>query len=295
MHRAPSPRLGSPRALLARYHLRPKHSWGQNFLNCPQLAAHIAQVAVTPPGGTVIEIGAGLGALTVPLLAVASRVVAVERDRDMAQVLRKELAEPLESGRLVLIEADAKGVDYGDWLASGPLPRVVTGSLPYQLTGALLTRIAAAGPYLDRAALLVQLEVAERIVASPGCASYGALSVFLQAQFETRKALSVKRGAFFPQPRVDSALIVLLPRRPAVTLETQTFRSFVLSAFQQRRKKLRNAWARLLRPEALALAAAEAGIDLDQRGEVLSAVDFARMAQAADRLDVTCSFHAEET
>jgi 16S rRNA (adenine1518-N6/adenine1519-N6)-dimethyltransferase len=266
------------RELLARHALRPKKSWGQNFLGNAELAARIAELATTPAGGTVVEIGAGLGALTRPLLERAARVVAIERDRDLVGVLREEFASSLATGQLVLEEADAKAVDYRALAALGPRPHVVAGNLPYQLTGVLLERITGVGEHLDRVVVLVQLEVADRMVAAAGTPSYGGLSVFLQAQFEPRRAMLVRKGAFYPEPRVDSAVVVLEPRRPPVTRETDLFRALVAAAFGQRRKQLKNAWRDVVEPTVLESAAARAGIDLGRRGETLGVAEFARMA-----------------
>ena len=271
------------RELLARHALRPKKSWGQNFLGNAELATRIAELATTPAGGTVVEIGAGLGALTGPLLGRAARVVAIERDRDLVRVLREEFASSLATGQLVLEEADAKAADYRALSALGPRPHVVGGNLPYQLTGVLLERITAVAEHLDRAVVLVQLEVADRMVAAAGTPSYGALSVFLQAQFEPRRAMLVRKGAFYPEPRVDSAVVVLEPRRPPIARETDAFRALVAAAFGQRRKQLKNAWREVVGPPELDSAAMRAGIDLGRRGETLGVAEFARMAREIER------------
>jgi 16S rRNA (adenine1518-N6/adenine1519-N6)-dimethyltransferase len=270
----------SPKAVLQSHGLRAKRQFGQNFLCDARLAARISQWATTPAEGTVVEIGAGLGALTLPLLARAARVVAIERDRDLIAALRLELAAPIAEGRLVLVEADAKTVDLTALFRDTPLPRVVAGNLPYQITGPLLEKTAASRPLIQRAVLMVQLEVADRIVAEPGSASYGALSVFIQAQYEARRALVVRRGAFYPQPKVDSAVVLLDPLSPPIAEETTTFRTVVKAAFAQRRKKLRNAWRGLMSGSLadLAAAAERAGVDLDARGESLTVEQFARMA-----------------
>jgi 16S rRNA (adenine1518-N6/adenine1519-N6)-dimethyltransferase len=271
----------SPKALLVSHGLRPKRQFGQNFLADARLAARIAEVATTPAGGTVVEIGAGTGALTRPLLQRAARVVAIERDRDLVPVLAREYAPEIEAGRLALEEADAKQAPLQRWLESGPPPRVLAGNLPYQITGPLLERAIALADTVDQVVLLVQLEVANRLAAAPGSDSYGALSVFAQARFEIRRELVVRRGAFYPQPGVDSALVVLTPRRSPLAVETDAFRAVVKAAFAQRRKKLRNAWRGVMdtTPEQLGRAADRAGIDLDVRGETLGVEDFRRMAE----------------
>jgi 16S rRNA (adenine1518-N6/adenine1519-N6)-dimethyltransferase len=186
----------------------------------------------------------------------------------------------------VLLEANAKTADYEGLLASLPRPHVVAGNLPYQLTGVLLERLTTLADELDRAVVLVQAEVACRIAARPSTPAYGALSVFVQAQFSPRQALSIKAGAFFPQPSVDSVVVVLEPRRPPVTAETPIFQQVVKLAFHQRRKQLKNAWSSLLGREQLEQAARRAGIALEARGETLGVEAFARMAQAVAELGV---------
>jgi 16S rRNA (adenine1518-N6/adenine1519-N6)-dimethyltransferase len=271
----------SPSATLARLGLSAKKHFGQNFLADARIAARIAELATPAAAGTVVEIGAGLGALTRPLLARAGHVVAIERDRDMVPALRAEFAGEIAADRLSLIEADAKQADLAALLASGPEPRVLAGNLPYQITGPLLQRAVAIGEHLSRVVFLVQLEVADRLVAAPSTARYGALSVFVQARYAVRREFIVRRGAFFPQPGVDSAVVLLEPHTPPAARETEAFRSLVKGAFGQRRKKLRNAWAGVLGAsnEELASAAVRAGIDLNLRGETLDVHAFSRMAE----------------
>jgi 16S rRNA (adenine1518-N6/adenine1519-N6)-dimethyltransferase len=249
------------------------------------LAARIAELAVPTPAGTAIEIGAGLGALTRPLLDRARCVIAIERDRDMCRFLREDLEQHLLSGRLALLEADAKAIGLSELVAGRPAPHVLTGNLPYQISGPILRLATAAAGSVARVVFLVQLEVAERVIALPATEEYGALSVFLQARFEARRVLLVRRGAFYPQPSVDSAVISLAPRATPLAGETQAFRELVVAAFAQRRKKLRNAWHGVLGldADALARAAREADIDLDVRGETLSPGQFASMEREVSR------------
>lgn len=269
----------SPKALLERYGLKPKYSFGQNFLADERLAARIAE-ACAARGGSVIELGSGLGALTRPLLASGvSYVLAVERDRDLVPALGQELAGEIEAGRLAILEEDAKAVDFATALEGKPRPHVVAGNLPFQITGPLLQKAVHAAPSIERAVFLVQLEVADRLAAAAGSDSYGALSVFAQRAFVVERAFVIKRGAFYPQPNVDSAVVTLVPRGAGP--ETQTFRNVVKLAFQKRRKQLKNAWAGLGADRGIALAdaAARAGIDLSARGETLTVTDFQRMTE----------------
>ena len=273
------PPKAAPELLRARG-LRPKKSFGQNFLVDRRIAAAIAEAATTPAGGVVLELGAGLGALTRPLLDRAARVVAVERDRDLVPILSAELEAERNAGRLEILEADAAQLDWLAALAAGPAPRVVAGNLPYQITGRLLERATQLAREIDRAVFMVQSEVADRLVAPAGGDAYGALSVFAQAAFSIRKLLTARAGAFHPRPDVDSAVVVLEPHATPRAVETDRFRQAVRAAFEMRRKTLRNAWKGLYgwSRDDLERAAAQAGISLDARGETLSVEQFARLA-----------------
>lgn len=263
--------------------LTPKKKLGQNFLVDAHAARVIAEAATTPEGGTVVEIGAGLGALTRPLLARAAHVTAIEFDRDLVPILREDLAAEIAAARLDLIEGDAAGVDWADKLASGSRPRVVAGNLPYLITGKLIEKAVGLAASIDRAVFMVQAEVADRLAAPPDGEAYGALSVFVQAAFEVKRILTVKGGAFHPRPEVDSAVVLLVPHRPSRAEETPAFRAAVKAAFGARRKTLRNAWKNLYgwSREELDERAREAGIDLGARGETLAVEDFARIAKLA--------------
>ena len=151
----------SPRALLEKHGLRAKKSWGQNFLGDEEILDHIARLAVEAAGDRVIELGAGLGHLTARLLARGADVIAVERDRDLAAVLREELG-----GRIRLLEADAARLEYLPLARGGKV--AVVGNLPYHLTSPILFGLLDQADVVGRAVLLVQREVAERLAAAPG-------------------------------------------------------------------------------------------------------------------------------
>lgn len=269
-----------PKDHLSALGLRPKHHFGQNFLADEGLARRIAELCTPRPSGVVVEIGAGLGALTAPLLTRARKVVAIERDRDLVPALCERFADEIAGGQLLIEEADAKTLDWFAHFAPDE-PVQLAGNLPYQITGPLIERLCAVAPRLAHAVVLVQLEVAQRLVAKPGADDYGALSVFVQAQFVATREVVVRRGAFYPQPNVDSAVVSLAPRQPPLAHETAEFRELVRRAFQQRRKQLRNAWrgACGASDERLTEAARAAGIDLSQRGEMLEVARFWQMAQ----------------
>lgn len=260
--------------------LSAKKSFGQNFLVDPMRTDRIAELATSNGEGVVVEVGAGLGALTEPLIQRAAHVVAIERDRDLCPILRDAFADPIAAGKLTLLEADAKQVDLAALFEGRAGPRVLAGNLPYQLTGPLLEKTTTLSALLDRAVFMVQAEVAARLVAAPGSEDYGALTVFASAAFNVKRAFSVGPGAFHPRPGVDSAVIVLTPSKRAE--ETETFRAAVRAAFAQRRKTLRNAWRALSATANVAACAEKANIDLDRRGETLSVEEFARFAAEID-------------
>ena len=263
--------------------LRPKKRFGQNFLADVHAARLIAEAATTPEGGTVVEIGPGLGSLTKPLLARAARVTVIEYDRDLVPLLREDLGEAEAAGQLRVIEADALEVDWGAELVGGPRPHVIAGNLPYLITGRLLEKATQLADEIDGAVFMLQAEVADRLAAPAGGDAYGALSVFVQAAFSVKKILTVRGGAFYPKPDVDSAVVHLVPHRPRRAAETEAFRLAVRGAFGMRRKTLRNAWKGIYgwSREELEAAAATAQVSLDARGETLPVEAFARLAALA--------------
>jgi 16S rRNA (adenine1518-N6/adenine1519-N6)-dimethyltransferase len=275
--------LPPPRHLLERYGLRPKYSFGQNFLSDPRLLQKVADAITTgldPADGVhILELGAGLGALTSALLEQGFRVTAIERDRDLMPVLSELFVSEISEGRLRLVEADAKTADYEELLAGSKQP-VLAGNLPYQITGPLLEKAITSPIPWQRVVFLVQKEVADRLVAAPGSAAYGALSVYCQARFRPERALVLSGGAFYPPPRVDSALVRLVPHAELVASETPLFRQVVSLAFAARRKTLRNAWKGLAPADELARASNEVGISLDARGETLGVESFAALTRA---------------
>ncbi len=274
--------MSDPRHVLSSRQLRPKKSFGQNFLIVARYVDAIADACVAgEPDALVVELGAGTGVLTAALLARGALVVAVERDRDLIPVLETEFADAIAAGRLFVLEADAKQVDLQAIVRERGRARcVLAGNLPYQLTGPLLERATQSRSLVTRVVFLVQKEVAERLAAAPRTKTYGALTVFVAAQFAVRLVVHVPRSAFFPAPDVDSAVVSFTPREPPLTEETPAFQRVVKGAFSQRRKTLRNAWSKLADGAVLAAAAAATGISLDQRGEELSPETFAAFALA---------------
>jgi 16S rRNA (adenine1518-N6/adenine1519-N6)-dimethyltransferase len=269
------------RALLERHGLRAKKSWGQNFLHDQRVVDRIVAAAQAGPDQVVVEIGAGLGALTRKLAAGGGRIIAVERDPDLIPILRHELqAFP----RAEVVAADAMAFDFVAAAQKAGRPITVLGNLPYQITSPLLFRIvesAAAGTVIDRAVLMVQKEVADRIVARPGGKIYGRLSVMVQAVAEAQILFHVGPGAFLPQPNVTSTVFSLIPRATAKVAagESRLFAVLVRAAFGGRRKMLRRSLEPLFGGAPLTAAFEQAQIPGTRRAEELSVDDFARLAR----------------
>jgi 16S rRNA (adenine1518-N6/adenine1519-N6)-dimethyltransferase len=260
-----------PAELLRAHGLRPKKEWGQNFLGDAGILEALAALARLQPGDTVVELGAGLGHLTRALLATGARVVAVERDRELAPILRDELP------RAEVVEADAKSFDLRTVAADGKV--IVCGNLPYHLTSPILFHLLEQRALVRRAVLLLQREVAVRVAAQPGGRDYGILSVLVQQGADARIGLEVGRHAFTPPPQVDSSALVLefLEKPRAEVRDEERFRAVVKTAFAQRRKTLWNALAPL---EGGRAALERAGIDPKRRAETLSVAEFAAIERA---------------
>ncbi len=278
---SPTPYPG-PRALLDKYRLRAKKSWGQNFLGDEAILDTIARLAVERQGEVVVELGAGLGHLTARLLARGARVVAVERDRDMARVLRGELGEAVR-----LLEADAARLDYRALAveAGEGGPVAVVGNLPYHLSSPILFSLLDQADAVSRAVLLLQREVAERLSAAPGTKAWGLLSVLLQQRAEVTVERRVPPGAFLPPPKVESAVVrVAFGPSRAEVVDPARFRRLVKAGFAQRRKTLGNALraSRLGPPASRAAALRAAGIDAARRGETLAVAEWAALERALD-------------
>lgn len=266
--------------------LHAQKRFGQNFLTDANVCRRIAEAAMpgeVTPRGTVLEIGPGLGALTTPLLGRAGHVVAVDLDPEMIACLADDFAPEIAAGALTLVHGDGVAIDWLALLAAHPAPHVVTGNLPYLVTGRFLEHAVRVASQVERVVFMVQLEVAERLIAAPGTKEYGALTVFVRASYEVLRLLVVKAGAFHPRPDVDSAVVVLTPRA-MVLPETDTFRALVRAGFAMRRKTLRNTWRALgeLWPTIEAVAA-ELKLDLGLRAETLSPEQFDQIASAVDR------------
>jgi len=277
-----TPAFEDPRVTLGRHGLLPKRSFSQNFLVARPTVEAIARAPNLSFDETVIEIGPGVGTLTAALLRRGADVLAVERDRDMAALLRQEFAD---FPRFRLMEADATGLDFAALHAQEGRDLVVVGNLPYAITGALMRTLMRGRAEMREAVVMVQREVAARLGAEAGSEAYGALSVFTQASFQVERLLQVSPGSFHPPPRVASAVVRLRPLAQPRALETAAFRVVVKAAFGGRRKTLRKALAPLVTSGPTSRERLDAaGIDSGLRGETLDVETFASLAKQFEDL-----------
>jgi len=261
-----------------------KESWGQNFLHDRSVLARIVAAAGAGADDVVVELGAGLGTLTAALAGVSPpprRIVAVERDPDMQRVLAAELHD---QAHVEVMNADALAFDYAAARAAAGRPVVVVGNLPYQIASALILSLVEAGARGDvaRAVVMVQREMAQRIVAPPGSRTYGRLTIAVAQRAEARMLFHVRPGSFHPAPAVTSSVLVLVPRAAplAPVRDAALFEDVVKQAFATRRKMLRRALGSAFGDAVAGAALAASGIEGTKRAEQLSVADFARLADA---------------
>jgi 16S rRNA (adenine1518-N6/adenine1519-N6)-dimethyltransferase len=264
------------RELARQLGLRPTKTLGQNFLHDANTIRRIVRTAGLRPDDVVCEVGPGLGSLTLGLLPEVARVTAVEIDPRLADQLPRTVADraPAYADRLTVVAADALRITG----LPGPAPTALVANLPYNVAVPVLLHLLELFPSLDRALVLVQAEVAERLAAAPGAPAYGVPSVKAAWYGEVRRAGAVGRRVFWPEPNVDSGLVALVRRPPPPGDRAATF-AVVDAAFATRRKTLRAAlagWAG--GPAAAEARLRAAGIDPGTRGERLSVADFARLA-----------------
>ena len=271
------------RDLAGRLGVRPTKSLGQNFVVDAGTVRRIVRIAQVAPGERVVEIGPGLGSLTLGLLDAGADVVAVEIDPVLAGQLPLTVAEraPELAGRLTVLTADALTLA----TLPGPPPTALVANLPYNVAVPVLLSFLARFDSLERVLVMVQAEVADRLVAPPGSRTYGIPSAKAAWYASARSAGSIGRAVFWPVPRVDSSLVALERRDPpSTTASRQEVFAVVDAAFAQRRKMLRSALAGIAGSGAAAAAAlVAAGVDPTSRGERLDIAAFARIAEQLHR------------
>ena len=269
---------------------RRRRALGQHFLADPGVAARIVEAVGARASDCVCEIGAGDGALTRALAARAGRLIALEVDPALYERLAAAAAHWPDARHVEIRLADARGFPYETLRALRPDPAgrvLVVGNLPYSVSKAILERLLAVHLMLDRAVLMLQREVAERLAAAPGGREYGALSVFWQRWATVSQLLVVPPEAFRPPPAVESAVVtVTFEAMPRVDVaDEHVFTRVVRAAFGQRRKTLANALrgGGLGSASGLTSALTAAGIDGGRRAETLTLVEFARLSDALHR------------
>jgi 16S rRNA (adenine1518-N6/adenine1519-N6)-dimethyltransferase len=267
------------RGLAAELDVRPTKKLGQNFVHDPNTVRRIVELAGVTPDDVVLEVGPGLGSLTLGLLATGARVVAVEIDPKLAERLPKTVAErgPEAADRLTVIGADALRVTREQL----PEPTALVANLPYNVAVPVVLHLLAELPSLQTGLVMVQTEVADRMAAGPGSRIYGVPSVKLAWYGTARKVAAVPRSVFWPVPTVDSALVAFERAAAPASGDRDRLFGIIDAAFSQRRKTLRAAlagWAGSAERAGELLAAA--GIDPRTRGEQLDVHDFVKIAAA---------------
>ncbi len=275
--------LGSAevRLLAAELDLRPTKQRGQNFVIDPNTVRRIVRESGVGENDVVVEVGPGLGSLTLALLEVAGRVVAIELDELLAGRLPRTIAEhaPAQAERFEVVLGDAMRITE----VPGPPPTALVANLPYNVSVPVLLHLLALLPSLERGLVMVQSEVADRLAARPGSKVYGVPSVKAAWYADVRRAGAIGRNVFWPAPNVDSGLVAWTRREPPATSATreQVF-AVVDAAFAQRRKALRGVLRALAPAERVDAALEQAGVSPLARGETLSVEDYVRLAEALD-------------
>lgn len=266
------------RALLASHGLEPSRALGQNFVADPNTVRRIARLAAVGPGDRVVEIGAGLGSLTLALCEVGAEVTAVELDRHLLPILR-EVAEPAGA---TVVAGDAMALDWDEVL--GPpdpeRPWVLVANLPYNIATPLVLDLLEGVPQIERMLVMVQLEVGERLAAHPGSRTYGIPSVKLAWWADAQVVGKVPPTVFVPPPRVESGLVDIRRKQPPADEATRAVAFRLIEAgFQQRRKMLRRSLAGVVDPAGFEAA----GIRPEARAEELALEDWLRLVPHVTR------------
>lgn len=279
--------MTSPRALLTAWNIRAKKQLGQNFLKDANVARAIVSKAAIGGDDVVLEIGPGLGAITIPAAKAARRVVAVDKDGRIIDLLKTEL---LAAGidNVDIREADILQVDLLSLSPDAGRPLVVMGNLPYNISSQVIVQLIHARSTIDRAVLMLQKEMAQRICAGPGSRDYGRLSVMLGYCATTKVLMQVRAPQFFPAPKVDSTVVGIQFAEPPPVPADDVALLFqvVKAAFGKRRKTLRNALSQSdlnLEPSICERLLTQVQIDPMRRAESLSVAAFVRLSNIVGR------------
>lgn len=280
--------MTSPRILLAGHNIRPKKQLGQNFLTNPATASMIAKLSGISPEDVVLEIGAGLGALTIPLACTSQKVYAVETDRRIINILKTEI-HLNKLSNIVIIKNNILHFDIKAFAEKVGRKIVIIGNLPYNISSQILVKIINSRNMVSRAVLMFQKELAQRITAQPNCKDYGRLAVMLQYSSDIKKLTEVKASLFYPKPKVDSEVIELsFKKKIAYPAHDELFFHMVIkAAFANRRKTLKNSLSASeikLDKNRAKHVLESSGIDPIRRAETLNIEEFVKLSNNIGRM-----------
>jgi 16S rRNA (adenine1518-N6/adenine1519-N6)-dimethyltransferase len=266
---------------LREYGLFPRKRLGQHFLVDPNILNKVIRTAQVGKEDVVLEVGPGLGAMTLALAREVKKVIAIEIDRKLAAILKEKVTV---HPNVEVVESDILRVDFKHFFQKEGHPIKVVANLPYQISTPLLFRFIESKEAFSTFTLMLQKEVAERMVAPPGKKEYGPLSIFAQMFLDVSIRFFIKPSAFSPPPKVESAVVHMVwKEKPMVqTNDEQWFKKVVKACFGYRRKTLSNALkhSELSLPESIALSMGKIGIDPRRRPETLTIEEFTKLAEA---------------
>ncbi len=274
-----------PSQLLRKKDIFPRKDFGQNFLSCEQTAKMIVKRAGIDKDDTVLEIGSGLGALTIEASRRAKKVYGIEKDSRLVDLLKEEIAESGQNN-IEIVNKDIIKLNIDEFVPEQRKKLVIIGNLPYNISSQILFKLVGEREFIKRAYLMFQLELANRITASPGTKDYSRLSAVMQYCAEVKPVADIKPHLFFPKPQVQSRVVeVIFFDSPACSREKEKFLFTVIkAAFSKRRKTLKNSLAgndlSISREEAEAILTA-AEIDPVRRGETVTVEEFKSLARQA--------------
>jgi 16S rRNA (adenine1518-N6/adenine1519-N6)-dimethyltransferase len=276
--------MSSPRSLFSEWNLRPKKQLGQNFLADPSTARMIISRAGLTPDDVVLEIGAGLGALTFPAARLVKQLYAVEKDVDLARVLESEVRGQ-DIGNVIILNKDIFDVNIRETIGNMKEKLIVLGNLPYNISSPVLFYLIDARDVVGRAVLMFQKELARRLMAVPGTKDYGRLSVMLQYFADLKRTATVSAHLFVPKPKVDSEVIEITFKKiiENPVADEGLLSEIVKAAFGKRRKTLKNALADSslnADAETIGRILSNTGISPTRRAETLSVSEFVNLGNA---------------
>jgi 16S rRNA (adenine1518-N6/adenine1519-N6)-dimethyltransferase len=270
----------SIRQELEAYGLIPRKGWGQHFLTDPNILNKVIRTAELEEGDVVLEVGAGLGEMTLAMARQIRKVIAVEIDPKLVEILRKKASS---FSNVEIVKGDVLKINFSQLYNREGKRLKVVANLPYKISTPLLFRFVESRDVLSTLTLMLQREVAERMVASPGGKEYGPLSVFIQSFSDLSVCFFIKPAAFFPPPKVESAVIQMVwKERAVVGSEEAWFKKVVRGCFGYRRKRLINAlrYSDIPLPADLEQRMKKIGIDPQRRPGTLTIQELARLAEA---------------